>query len=307
MYNKNMSRQAFTPIAAGQTINQDIDIAEFYDLSDDTYNISTDGFLPYAEENSTQLGGNSLRFRSNELSIVVDGVKARQTTKAVDRLTVKRVALEADCSTSQRSALAAANTKCASMALAAAQAATSSSAKMFEQYFRDNSSSTRSTVATHYQNVAKDCSSTGGPTTSYCSDTYGYCSGDLLAYTIWQNTGKAANSGRIGTIYHCPRYFNDLLAVPTQCHEQSQATNALHEETHAVAGTVDVAYGFSGISKLSSSQAIQNADTYALFANGEQRLNPDRPNEGVLTMRTDIALNCGGNSSPADDGFSSYF
>jgi len=268
MYNNNTSSQAFTLLAGGQTIDQDIDIAEFYDLGNHTYDISTDGFLPYAEENSTQLSGTSLRFRSNELSIVVDGVKAKQTTKAVDKLIMKRVTVEDDCSTSQRSALAAANTKCASMALAAAQAATSGSAEMFEQYFKDSSSSTRSTVAAHYRTVANDCSSTGGPTTSYCSDPYEYCSGDLLAYTIWQNTGMAADSGRIGTIYHCPRFFNDIPAGPTQCHEQSQGTNALHEETHAVAGTVDIAYGFSGISRLSSSQAIQNADTYALYANG---------------------------------------
>lgn len=51
------------------------------------------------------------------------------------------------------------------------------------------------------------------------------------------------------------------------------ATTTLHEYTHAPAvfspGTEDNAYGYSASTSLSSSAAVLNADTYALYANGK--------------------------------------
>lgn len=50
------------------------------------------------------------------------------------------------------------------------------------------------------------------------------------------------------------------------------ATTTLHEYTHAPGvyspGTDDNAYGYSASVALSSSKAVLNADSYALYANG---------------------------------------
>jgi len=308
MYHCNMSRDAFTPIVAGQTIDQYLDIAEFYHLEQSIYNISATGFLPYADEGSTQLSGTPMPYLSNQLSIAVDADKARQTTKAIDNFPVaKRVTIESDCSDLKKSALVAANTKCVSMANAAAEAATSGDATVFETYFKDSSSSTRSKVAANFQAVAKDCGANPvGDTTSHCTDPYSYCTGDLLAYTIWKDTDSLVNSGRTGTIYHCARYFNDLPAAPEQCHEQSQATNTLHEETHAVAGTEDHAYGYTAIKELSASDALTNADTYALYANGMLcAMLLEVCFEEMLTHCADIALKCASASSESTSDYGS--
>ncbi|KAK3081150.1 hypothetical protein LTS18_009764, partial [Coniosporium uncinatum] len=50
-----------------------------------------------------------------------------------------------------------------------------------------------------------------------------------------------------------------------------QATTVLHEMTHAPGvyrpGTQDVGYGYSLARRLSATQALRNADTFALYAN----------------------------------------
>lgn len=50
----------------------------------------------------------------------------------------------------------------------------------------------------------------------------------------------------------------------------------LHEETHAPGvyspGTDDLGYGYAAATRLSSSQALNNADSYALYANGRCNL-----------------------------------
>lgn len=72
---------------------------------------------------------------------------------------------------------------------------------------------------------------------------------------------------------NCPLYFQELVPVTSTCHDQDQASTTLHEMTHAegVLGsesTDDHAYGYAASTKLSASQAFNNADSYALYANG---------------------------------------
>lgn len=73
-------------------------------------------------------------------------------------------------------------------------------------------------------------------------------------------------------IANCDLYYSYLPALTGTCHAQDQATTSLHEFTHASAvvspSTQDYAYGYSASTARSASQALQNADTYALFANG---------------------------------------
>ncbi|KAI6898138.1 hypothetical protein KC318_g7755, partial [Hortaea werneckii] len=107
-----------------------------------------------------------------------------------------------------------------------------------------------------------DCgSTTGGSTRTFCSDIYGGCSSNVLAYTL-----PAYNY-----IAYCPLFFNYLPALTGQCHAQDQATTVLHEETHAPGvyrpGTQDNGYGYSAATSLSASAALNNADSYALYAN----------------------------------------
>jgi deuterolysin len=173
--------------------------------------------------------------------------------------------LVGDCSSAQRTAVLNANQGCASMASAAADAAESGSAETFEAFFKDTSQSTRQAVAASFRKVAEECSSTpGGTGKSYCSDQRGNCGGGLLGYTYWQNT----YSGSVGETYYCPIYYSTLPAKSVVCDDQSQVSNTLHETTHAVLATRDIAYGLAQVKALSSSQALKNADSYTYYAIG---------------------------------------
>ena len=134
----------------------------------------------------------------------------------------------------------------------------------FSEYFKSTSSSVRNTVAARLRAVASECSSTtSGATTSHCNDPYGYCESNVLAYTL-----PASDY-----VVNCPLYFNALPALTKSCHAQDQATTTLHEMTHAPGvyspGTDDLGYGYAAATRLSSANAVNNADSYALYANGE--------------------------------------
>ncbi|RMY65939.1 hypothetical protein D0863_08782 [Hortaea werneckii] len=260
---ENLAEDAFKPIMAGQTIELDIDIAELYDLPESgSYSVSAMGSLPVAALNSTELTGEALSFSSNTLAMDVDAEEAKKVVKAVEKMAAKRTAIQSDCSGSQLRAVQTALSNCQSLASQAAQAATSGSASRFQTFFKTTSSSTRSTVAARLRAVANDCGSTsGGSTRTFCSDIYGGCSGNVLAYTL----------PSYNYIAYCPLFFNYLPALSRQCYAQDQATTVLHEETHAPGvyrpGTVDNGYGYSAATSLSASAALANADSYALFAN----------------------------------------
>ena len=137
----------------------------------------------------------------------------------------------------------------------------------FSEYYKTTASSTRTTVANRLTAVANECgSSTSGATTYYCTDVYGDCSSNVLAYTIPSQN----------LVVSCPIYFSALPGLTRSCHAQDQTTTTLHEFTHAPGvyspGTQDYAYGYSASTALSSARAVLNADTYALYANGKIHL-----------------------------------
>jgi deuterolysin len=259
---KSLSEDVFKPIMAGQTIEVEVELAELYKLSSSgKYDVSAAGAIPYAELNSTALTGSALAFNSNTLSVDVDANEAAKIESAVSKLS-KRTTIQSDCSGTRLTAVRSALSNCQRLATAAATAATSGSASKFQEYFKTTSSSVRSTVAARLRAVAADCgATTSGKTRTYCTDIYGGCSSGVLAYTLPSNN----------YIAYCPLFFSDLSGLSGQCHDQDQATTVLHEETHAPAvyspGTEDNGYGYSAATRLSSSAAVGNADSYALYAN----------------------------------------
>lgn len=220
--------------------------------------------MPFAIGESTELTDLAIGYKSNVLTMAVDGQAAALRPKAIPEMSLtERTVLQSGCSTSNRAATTAALSSCASLARAASTAASSGSASKFSEYFKTTSASVRSTVAARFSAVATQCgSTTSGGTRYYCSDVYGYCDPNVLAYTI-PSTNEIVN---------CPIYYSAIPALTSTCHAQDRATTTLHEMTHAPAtyspGTDDYAYGYSASIALSSARAVLNADSYALYANG---------------------------------------
>ncbi|KAI0392270.1 neutral protease 2-like protein [Xylariaceae sp. FL0594] len=253
--NQPFAEEAFQVIPAGEAVEVSFDAAELHDLAaSGAYDFVAEGALSYASAvDSTEIAG-VVPYVSNTVTAQVDGAEAAQSRAAFMN---KRTAVQSDCTGSKATATKNAVSACRSFAAAASSAALSNSAKVNE-YFK--STSVGSTVAAVFGRVISECGSTSsGVSRTYCTDVYGACSSNVLAYTL--------PSGSY--IVNCPLYFSALPGVTGTCHAQDQATTTLHEVTHLtqIKGTQDLGYGYSAATKLSSSQALNNADSYALFAN----------------------------------------
>lgn len=254
VHTAGFEEESFQIIPAGQTIEVSFDAAELHDLAaSGEYDFVANGVLSYASLEGTEIAG-AVPYSSNTLTATVDGAEAANVRTAFLN---KRTAIQSDCTSSKLTSTRNAVSACRSFAAAASSAALSNSAKL-QEYFK--STSVGSTVAAVFGRVITECSSTtSGSSRTYCSDIYGACSSNVLAYTL----------PSASYIVNCPLYFSALPAVSGTCHAQDQATTTLHEVTHLnqVAGTDDLGYGYSAATRLSSSQALNNADSYALFAN----------------------------------------
>ncbi|THC91298.1 hypothetical protein EYZ11_009248 [Aspergillus tanneri] len=255
---QDLSEDALTTLAPGATIEDEFNIASTSDLTQGgSFTLSSSGFVPTTKDRTIN---GYVPFTSNEITIDVDAAEAALVPRAVKPLDRRTVIT--GCSGSHLSALQTALRNSVSLANAAASAATSGSATRFQEYFKTTSSQTRSVVAARLRAVANEASSTSsGRTTYYCEDPYGYCGSNVLAWTL-----PSSN-----IIANCDLYYTYLPALTNTCHAQDQATTTLHEFTHAPGvyspGTDDLGYGYEAATALSASEALLNADTYALFAN----------------------------------------
>jgi len=254
------SEDAFTTLAPGEAFTSVINIAAFHDVSGGEYTVSTVGAIPFATLNTTDIAG-SVAYQSNELPLTLlddDIAVVPRAVPILDKRTILR-----SCSGSPGSEHRQSLATLVDVARFAANEARTGNAATFQEFFKTTSSTTKSTVAARYDAIAREASSTtSGATTYYCNDPYGYCSPNTLAYTLPSQNVLA----------NCPIYY-DLSTLSSVCRQQDQVTTALHEFTHAPGvfgpGTQDLAYGYSASTQLTASQAVQNADTYALYANGE--------------------------------------
>ncbi|KAF2262948.1 hypothetical protein CC78DRAFT_618044 [Lojkania enalia] len=252
-----LSTDDFLHLDAGESKTVTVETAALHPLTDGgEFEILAQGQIPYAEEGSTELAGN-LPYESNKLTMSIDGAIAATVAKAIDL--TKRTVLGSSCTGSKLSSVRTALSNCQRLASSAASAA--SSGTKLDTYFKSTSSSTRSAVSGRLRAVASDCGGSGSATSTNCNDPYGGCSSNVLAYTV----------PSLNFITYCNLFFSALPDLTTSCHAQDKATTVLHEETHAPAvyspGTDDLAYGYSASIRLSTSQALNNADSFALYAN----------------------------------------
>ncbi|KAI1082461.1 Deuterolysin metalloprotease family-domain-containing protein [Whalleya microplaca] len=253
-----LSEEAFQTIAAGESVETIVDVAQTYDLgAGGKYDIVSFGTMLYAETNSTELTG-TVSVAGTTIAANVNGEEARRVRRSFH---AKRINVQSGCTGTKLSSTNTAISNCQSLASAAQEAASSGPAAKLTEYFKSSSTSTRSTVATVFERIADECGSTSsGVSDVYCSDVYRSCSSNVLAYTL----------PSASFMVNCNLYYTALPALTRECHAQDQATTTLHESTHLtqIKGTSDYStYGYSGVRDLTSSQNLNHADTYSLFAN----------------------------------------
>ncbi|KAK2616679.1 hypothetical protein QQS21_000502 [Conoideocrella luteorostrata] len=253
-----LDESAFQRIPARESVEVTFDVAEVFDLSSTgKYDIHANGVLSFAEEGNNKLIG-SVPYSSNVIKADVNGEEAALSRIAFHQ---KRTIVQSDCTGRKLQVTQTALRNCQSLASRAQQAAASGPAAKMVEYFKSSSSSTRNTVSAVFQRVASECGSTSsGVSRYYCTDVYGACDGNVLAYTLPSASYMA----------YCDLYFNQLPALTGTCHAQDQATTNIHEATHLrqIKGTDDYGgYGYNFVRSLSAAQNLNHADTYSLFAN----------------------------------------
>lgn len=230
-------------------------MAEVHDLTTSgLYGINSSGVFAVAEGDSNVLSG-SVPFEPNTIQAAVDGALAAAVRHVFH---TKRVTLQ-DCTGDYLAVTEAALSSCAAIASAGSGDASAGDGSKLEEFFKSSSSETRSYVAGVLDRAASECGSTSSGTAYYCSDPYGACNGNVLAYTLPSSSYTA----------YCPLYYTNLPALSNVCHSQDQANTNLHEMTHLleVGGTDDYGgYGYDFIQSLSAEQNLNHADTYTLYA-----------------------------------------
>jgi deuterolysin len=251
-----LSADDFVALGAGETKEITVETAALHAINEGgEFDVFAEGLIPFAKVDSTELVG-SVPYESNKLSMSIDGAVAATVEKAL----AKRTVIGSSCTGTKLTAIRTALSNCARLATSAASAA--SAGTKLTTYFKTTATATRNTIVARLNAVSSDCGGTGSRTTTNCNDPYSGCSSNVLAYTV-----PSANF-----ITYCPLFFSALPALTSSCHAQDQATTVLHEETHAPGvyspGTQDNGYGYAAATALSANAALNNADSYALYANG---------------------------------------
>ena len=252
-----LSKDDFLTLGAGESKVLTVETAALHSLNEGgDFDVFAKGFLPFAEGNSTKLSG-TYNYESNKLTMTVDGA----TAATVSKVLTKRTEIGSSCTGPNLSAIRTALSNCARLASAAARSA--SEGEKLDTYFKSTSAEVKKEVSDRLNAVASDCGGSGAQTSTNCNDPYAGCASNVLAYTVPTQD----------FITYCPIFFEQLPALSTVCDGQDQATTVLHEATHAPGvfspGTDDLGYGFDAATRLSTSEALNNADSYAIYANGE--------------------------------------
>ncbi|KAK2001525.1 deuterolysin metalloprotease [Colletotrichum falcatum] len=256
-----MTNAAFQTIKRGQTIEIKWDFGQMHDLGNGgVYELLVNSGIPYANENTTEIAG-TISITSNKLKVKDVDAKVAALTRMAFHQSIKRTIVQSDCEGADLDTVNLALNNCVTLALQAANA-TSNDTRM-DEYFKDTSDEAKYNVSEVFNKIAAECQSNiDGVSQQYCGDVYKSCSPGVLAYTV----------PAYSYMVNCPLYFTALPSLTTSCHGQDQTTTTLHEMTHLLQmkGTLDFGvYGYDAIKTLESSQNLNHADTYCLFANGK--------------------------------------
>ncbi|KAF8076860.1 Metalloprotease [Lyophyllum atratum] len=247
---------SFTVIPAGETITVDHDIASLFDFA--SVGAGTFSFQPItnfkvmaaAEEFKGVESFSKVQVNANTMTVKVTKDIAKRELPQLNKRAVDI------CTTaSKKSFIDASYSEGKSLASGGVSYINSNGANsLYTAYWGATSTSRVTSVLSA---VANENSSSR---TLSCVDSYGVCSGGVIAYTVTSTTN----------IYYCSIFFNEvpstsLCSGTTVASRNVRGGTTLHELTHAVAGTDDVTYGCAADQALSDSQAVINADNYNCF------------------------------------------
>ncbi|KAG6216052.1 hypothetical protein E4U50_006571 [Claviceps purpurea] len=140
------------------------------------------------------------------------------------------------------------------------------SSALLKGIFKDDSDETRNHVAEHLATIAVECEKNGeGLTPVRCGFNIGSCDENPYwsGYTLRLEINGARPKNGTNVVTLCP------VALHTErntCNKHILGDVLLHEMSHSWGLTKDHGYGMEEIKMISSSDSLDNADSYTVFA-----------------------------------------
>ncbi|PHH61383.1 hypothetical protein CDD81_408 [Ophiocordyceps australis] len=176
---------------------------------------------------------------------------------------VKRASILPDCAPNTPILTTALST-CHSIATRAHAAALDPNHPLFTLFFKSSSQSTRSTVSSVLQAIARDSAGPAAATTQFtcvdfddnCHSFYGYARAKNLP---------------VPRVALCPRFFREAASEAQRgqsCGHLGAGSRVLHELSHTLGRTDDFngTYGYHELQTLRPEENLRHADTYAFYA-----------------------------------------
>ncbi|KAL3424084.1 deuterolysin metalloprotease [Phlyctema vagabunda] len=269
---RNLPEEAFQTIEPGAVFEIEIDAAATHEFGSGDYYVVAEGALPYALPSSTQLVDDLIPYKSNVLKLKVEDDQAGNALRALTSpsLVPGRV-VQDSCTSEQAATIRKARENCSQRALATLLGG--SNKNLYKTLFKENDPVNRfknNDVYPVIADMASHCSIQPTPDeTFHCTDIFRYCQASTIAYTMLVQ-GPTFNT----VVVPCAPFW----ALPdfdhTCSHTLDQARVLANEAAHLSVqyGTDairDLAYGYTASVAINGHFSHLNADSYALFAQGE--------------------------------------
>ncbi|KAJ5618062.1 hypothetical protein N7537_003176 [Penicillium hordei] len=137
------------------------------------------------------------------------------------------------------------------------------SKNLFQSFFKTNDAQSRNRVVGVLDKIATEATDGNQGVVSYYCTPAGINCIDNHSFTM---TAYGETDGTYGRIRTCPAYFTKFPASSNICSVLDQATSTLHEMAHTKGIFGPETYGYDQVHGLSSSAALENAESYAFFS-----------------------------------------
>lgn len=134
---------------------------------------------------------------------------------------------------------------------------------LFQSFFKTSDTQARNRVARVLDTIATEATDGNQGVVSYYCTPDGIKCIDTHSFTM---TAYGETDGTYGRIRTCPAYFTKFPATSDGCDVLDQATSTLHEMAHTKGIFGPETYGYEAVHGLTSSAALENAESYAFFS-----------------------------------------
>ncbi|CCX06378.1 Deuterolysin metalloprotease family-domain-containing protein [Pyronema domesticum] len=257
----SLNESDYISLGVSQSFETTIDLKKIYKFpkGETKFQVKTEGVFEAAPLDSTantwEEYKNLLPYQQEKVLEINVGIKEAKVEKRMETV---------HCTPERQAVLQNALQMVAYRANLTAFEAIHGDPETFQRYFKTTLPDERLLVARKFHKIALEADPSYDTEVTYsCGDVDGICQNSkYLAFAM----------GRKKTIANCDGFY-ELPVEAKNCHKRDQWSVVLHELTHIFFHTKDHAYGYGGSVRLDEDRALENADSYTLYA--QELFQPD--------------------------------